>query len=66
MEDYQRYSGSRPPMPGPVRPEEFPVAMAYVPWQRWHTVYELEKGLSIGTIFPELNRPFLGVRGGCR
>ncbi|MDE6960350.1 MAG: spore coat associated protein CotJA [Lachnospiraceae bacterium] len=53
-------------MSGPIRPGEFPVAMAYVPWQRWHTVYDLEKGLSTGTIFPELNKPFLGVRGGCR
>ena len=26
----------------------------------------LEKGLAYGTIFPELNKPFLGVRGGLR
>ncbi|MFG6332129.1 MAG: spore coat associated protein CotJA [Lachnospiraceae bacterium] len=48
------------------RPEEFPVAMAYVPWQRWNTVYDLERALSTGTIFPELDKPFYGVRGGCR
>lgn len=46
--------------------EEFPVAMAYVPWQNWYSVYDLEKGLAVGTIFPELDKPFLGVRGGCR
>lgn len=40
--------------------------MAYVPWQYWHRVYDLEKGLACGTIFPELDKPFLGVRGGCR
>ncbi len=62
MEDYQRFSPSRPQGPGFGRPDNFPVAMAYVPWQRWNTVYDLEKGLPIGTIFPELNKPFLGVR----
>ncbi|MCD8248880.1 MAG: spore coat associated protein CotJA [Lachnospiraceae bacterium] len=46
--------------------EEYPLAMDYVPWQHWHTVYDLEKGLLRGTIFPELFKPFLGVRGGCR
>lgn len=66
LEDYQRFSGARPPMPGPFRPDDFPVAMGYVPWQRWHTVYDLEKALCTGTIFPELDKPFLGVRGGCR
>ena len=66
LEDYQRFSPSRPQGPGFGRPDNFPVAMAYVPWQRWNTVYDLEKGLPIGTIFPELNKPFLGVRGGCR
>ena len=44
----------------------FPIAMAYVPWQRWGTLYDPEKGLECGTIFPDLNKPFLGVRGGCR
>ncbi len=66
MENYQRFSGMRPSMPGYDRMEDFPVAMAYVPWQNWHTVYDLERGLSCGTIFPELDKPFLGVRGGCR
>ena len=67
MADYQsqRYPGARPVMPG-FRPEDFPVAMAYVPWQRWNTVYDLERALCTGTIFPELDKPFLGVRGGCR
>ena len=46
--------------------DDFPVAMAYVPWQRWNTVYDLERALSTGTIFPELDKPFYGVRGGCR
>lgn len=36
------------------------VAMAYVPWQNFGEVYEPDKALRIGTIFPELNKPFLG------
>lgn len=36
--------------------------MAYVPWQYFYKVYEPEKALGVGTIFPELNKPFLGGR----
>ena len=35
------------------------VRMAYVPMQRLGKVYEPEQGFDIGTIFPELNKPFL-------
>lgn len=46
------------------RLEDFPVAMAYVPWQKFERMYEdLEKGYRAGTIFPELNKPFQGRRG---
>lgn len=41
-----------------------PVAMAYVPWQCWKDLYDLDKALEIGTIFEELNKPFLGRRCG--
>ena len=41
----------------------FPVGMAYVPWQYFHTVYDVDKALCYGTIFPELNKPFYGKRG---
>ena len=41
-----------------------PVAMAYVPWQNWHSIHEPEKGLHCGTIFEELYKPFHGI-GGC-
>lgn len=66
MEDYQRFSCTRPAAPVCGSREDFPVAMAYVPWQHWNTVYDLERGMACGTIFPELNKPFRGVRGGCR
>lgn len=42
---------------------EFPVAMAYVPWQKFSKVYEPDKALEAGTIFPELDKPFYGSRG---
>ena len=41
----------------------YPLAMAYVPWQVWSKTYEPAIGFHQGTIFPELNLPFLG--GGC-
>ena len=43
--------------------EEFPVAMAYVPWQQFDKICDnLEEGFRIGTIFPELHKPFTGRR----
>ena len=42
--------------------ERFPIAMAYVPWQQFGPLYDIEKGLMVGTIFPELDKPFLGRR----
>jgi len=40
--------------------DDMPLAMAYVPWQDWSQVYEPCQALGEGTIFPELNLPFLG------
>lgn len=39
------------------------LAMAYVPWQTWRDIYEADKGFHCGTIFEELNMPFVGKRG---
>lgn len=41
---------------------EFPIGMAYVPWQSWKDVYEIDKALQAGTVFAELDKPFLGRR----
>ena len=49
-EQYPRYES----------PKDMVVAMAYVPWQYFGEVYEPDKALRIGTIFPELNKPFIG------
>lgn len=42
------------------------IAMAYVPWQEWRSLYEVEKGFRCGTIFPELNLPFCWKGGSPR
>ena len=36
------------------------LAMAYVPWQIWNTTYDLDKALQVGTLFPCLDKPFMG------
>lgn len=41
------------------------LAMAYVPWQTWRDIYDAEKGFHRGTIFEELDLPFMG-KGGSR
>ncbi len=46
--------------------EGAPLAMAYVPWQRWTNLYELNTALLHGTIFPELDLPFMAKGGACR
>lgn len=40
-----------------------PIAMAYVPWQEWRNILDVEKGFRCGTIFHELYQPFLGAGG---
>ena len=40
-----------------------PLAMAYVPWQKWEKLYEIDKGFCAGTIFRELDKPFEGKGG---
>ena len=36
------------------------LAMAYVPYQQWGKVYDSALGFQRGTIFPDLDKPFLG------
>ena len=48
-------------------PPETPLAMAYVPMQKFADLYEPDKALEAGTLFAALDKPFLGAkRGGCR
>ena len=48
--------------------DEFPLAMAYVRWQELGKMYQPELALVRGTLFPELDKPFMGrtVTGGCK
>lgn len=38
--------------------EDKPIAMAYVPWQKWRMLYEPKEALKRGTLFKELDLPF--------
>ena len=42
-------------------PPNIAVAMAYVPMQTDTTVYDADKALCEGTLFPTLNKPFAGA-----
>ena len=44
----------------------FSPAMAYVPWQKWQNIYDTCKGFHSGTIFQDLDKPFLWKGGRCR
>lgn len=64
-----------PAMPAPpvIKPPEMSMpgemctmlAMATMPMQKWHELYETDQGFSRGTIFAELDLPFLG-EGACK
>lgn len=49
-------------MPQPIGalPKYMPIGMAYVPFQEWEKPYDDNIALSRGTIFPSLDKPFLG------
>lgn len=44
----------------PQFPEDYSLAMAYIPLQEKLKVYPDDEGLKNGTIFPELDKPFCG------
>jgi len=48
----------------------YPLAMVYSPLQEFRELYDLDTALMQGTIFKELDLPFMGVTvtkgGGCR
>ncbi len=48
-------SDKRPPLP-----EDASVTMAYVPLQLELVTYEYDTALKNGTLFPALNKPFMG------
>ena len=40
--------------------DELPLALAYVPMQRWEKLYEPAAALERGTLFCKLDLPFVG------
>lgn len=42
----------------------YTLAMVYSPYQEWQNIYDGEKSLERGTIFAELDKPFLGYKSG--
>ena len=45
--------------------DELPLTMAYVPMQKYGSVFEPENALEKGTLFPELDKPCVG-KGACK
>ena len=39
------------------------LAMAYVPMQEYGLLYDQADALEAGTLFPDLDKPFLGKKG---
>ena len=52
------FNGNMSPLP-----ETLSLAMAYVPFQQMVRTYDMEQALQAGTLFPELDKPFLCGRG---
>lgn len=61
VDDYMAGQGCKPTRP--PFPANTPIAMAYIPFQQFGAIYPAEKGMEAGTIFPDLNLPFLGAAG---
>lgn len=56
----QQFAGAAQPGLSAL-PSDAAVAMAYVPMQTDATVYDADKALQAGTLFPVLNKPFAGA-----
>ena len=48
--------------PKTALPKEMPIGMLYVPYQTWQKLYDPVVALDRGTIFEELDKPFIGER----
>lgn len=64
---YREYSvpgRNNPPRYNSSDLSDYPLAMAYIPWQRWSKTYPLEEALDHGTLFPDLYKPLSHRTGG--
>nr|WP_297279997.1 spore coat associated protein CotJA [uncultured Butyricicoccus sp.] len=57
-QDNENSSGNLPA--DSIDPKLLSLAMGFVPYQSWGTPYAVDVGFSRGTIFPGLDKPFLG------
>lgn len=48
-----------------MRPELWSLGMAFVPDQAWQNIYETDVGFARGTIFFDLDFPFIGEEAVC-
>ena len=39
--------------------DSMPLAMTYVPWQKWEDIYSPEEGFARGTIFAQLDKSYI-------
>ena len=52
------------PVPSAASAQQPALAMSYVPMQALRSAYAPEEALAAGTLFPELDKPFQGGKGG--
>ena len=45
-------------------PANISLAMSYVPYQAWQNVYDVDTAFSSGTLFADLDKPFMGYGKG--
>ena len=67
--DYMKTRAGLVPSPCGEDPRPLPEnpcpTMAYVPYQQWSaSLHSAERALDAGTLFPVLDKPFYGKRGG--
>lgn len=46
--------------PGTEHVDHMAPGMCFVPWQKWHDIFDMEQALNCGTIFKELYKPYIG------
>jgi len=65
QEQFDKFASIFPAMAAEMRGAgqlPLPLAMAYIPPQKWTIVYDNDEALRAGTLFPALHLPFEGGR----
>ncbi len=48
-----------------IEKTDLPLTMAYVPMQNWRDIYDSDVAFERGTVFAQLDKPFLGQEACC-